>query len=78
MADVLIKVDETVVPEIARAIMAKTGKSDPLKITDFAGEIAGIGGGSNDSEQISYLCALKPLVLSTIFDIDNLTIEKVV
>lgn len=48
MADVLIKVDETVMPEIAQAIMSKTGKSDPLKITQFAEEIEGIsvGGGS--------------------------------
>lgn len=39
MADILIKVDETVLPGIAKAIMSKTGKTEPLKITDFAGEI---------------------------------------
>ena len=42
MADILIKVDETVMPEIAQAIMDKTGKTTPLKITDFAGEISDI------------------------------------
>ena len=66
MADVLIKVDETVMPEIARVIMSKTGKSDPLKITQFAEEIEGISvayggpedggssGGGNASLNIRY------------------------
>ena len=44
MADILIKVDETVMPDIAKAIMSKTGKTEPLKITQFAEEIEKISG----------------------------------
>lgn len=49
MADILLKVDETVLPDIAKAIMSKTGKTEPLKITQFASEITSITGGGNAS-----------------------------
>lgn len=49
MADILIKVDETVMPDIAKAIMSKTGKTDPLKITQFAEEINRISGSGGSS-----------------------------
>ena len=46
MADVLLKVEETVIPNIAKAIMDKTGKSEPLTLSQFASEIESISGGS--------------------------------
>lgn len=50
MADVLIKVDEAVIPGIANAIMNKTGKFDPLSLPQFAEEIEGISVGSGDGD----------------------------
>lgn len=44
MADILIKVEETVIPEIADAIRAKTGKHDPLSLPQMASEIESISG----------------------------------
>lgn len=42
MANILLKVEETVLPNLAKAIMAKTGKSEPMTVSQMASEINGI------------------------------------
>lgn len=42
MADILLKVEENVLPNLAKAIMAKTGKSEPLTLSQFQAEVESI------------------------------------
>lgn len=45
MGDILLKVEENVLPNLAKAIMAKTGKSEPLTLLQFQTEVESISGG---------------------------------
>ena len=45
MADILLKIDEKVMPNLAKTIMKKTGKYEPLTIPQFAEEIESIEAG---------------------------------
>ena len=47
MADILIKLDENILPGVAKAIMDKTGKIEPLPLTQFASEIESISVGED-------------------------------
>lgn len=55
MGDILFKVEETVLPNLAKAIMEKTGKTDPLTLPRFAEEIRGIEGEADLSDIITLL-----------------------
>jgi hypothetical protein len=47
MADILLKVDENVIPNLAQAIKLKTGKNEPLMLSQFQEEVETISGGSS-------------------------------
>ena len=51
MADILLQLDETILPGIANAIKDKTGKTDALPLTQFAAEIESISGGSGGGSE---------------------------
>lgn len=42
MANILLKVEETVLPNLAKAIMAKTGRSEPMALPEFETEVESI------------------------------------
>lgn len=47
MANVLLKVEETVLPSLAQKIMSKTGRSEPMTLPEFGTEVDKISGGSD-------------------------------
>lgn len=54
MGDVLLRVEENVLPNLAKAIMAKTGKSEPLTLPQFQAEVESIsGGGSSGGAELN-------------------------
>lgn len=54
MGDVLLRVEENVLPNLAKAIMAKTGKSEPLTLPQFQAEVESIsGGGSSGGTELN-------------------------
>ena len=55
MADILMRVDESILPNIARAIMNRTGKTEPIALTQFSTEIEGIGVKQEDIDEIAEL-----------------------
>jgi len=42
MADILLKVEENVLPNLAKTIMAKTGRSEPMTLPEFEAEVESI------------------------------------
>ena len=54
MGDILLKIDENVLPNLARTIMSKTGRSEPMTISQFAEEIDSISGSDlPNAEEVS-------------------------
>lgn len=46
MADILLRVEENVLPNLAEKIRSKTGNSSPLSLPQFEAELDNISGGS--------------------------------
>lgn len=47
MADILLRVEENVLPNLAEKIRSKTGNSSPLSLPQFEAELDNIGGSSS-------------------------------
>lgn len=50
MGDVLLRVEETVLPSLAQKIMSKTGRSEPMTLPEFGTEVDKISGGGGSLE----------------------------
>lgn len=47
MADILLRVEENVLPNLAEKIRSKTGNGSPLSLPQFEAELDNIGGSSS-------------------------------